>query len=239
MKKTKKSMKVLVICAHPDDEVISMGGTLKKLSDSGACIKLLMFSDGAEGFSSTKEKSTIVQRRHQETKKVCSVLGISQYVNLHCLDWDLKINNDGYRAVIQHIRTFQPDMVFAHSNADYNDHKVVHHTALEAWFHAALPCAMDMGPEWKLCPFYEFEVLESISKPSIVMDITETFDSKIEAMKCYESQHQIVGGIFQMMQGRALERGSLIGVKYGEAFNRHNYRPEAIKNVEQLLNIDI
>ena len=74
-----------------------------------------------------------------------------------------------------------------------------------------------------------------MADPGIIVDATDTFDAKVEAMKCYASQHQVVGGIFQRMAGRELERGSLIGVKYGEALARSTYRPRAVRDVSVLL----
>lgn len=67
------------------------------------------------------------------------------------------------------------------------------------------------------------------------MDITHTYAAKVEAMAIYASQHELVGGVFQLMEGRALERGSQIGVKYGEALLRSHYRPRAVRDVKSLV----
>lgn len=227
-------MKVLVICAHPDDEVIAIGGTLRKLANSGAIIRLLIFSEGAEGYPKLEEKDTIVTTRNTETRKVCDILGVQEYVNLHKLDWDLKVDNEAYHAVIHHIRQFQPDIIFTHSRADYNDHMVVHDVAIEGWFHAGIACAMSEGDLWSKASLYEFEVNQTISQPTVIVDITDTYAAKVEAMTCYASQHKLVGNIFQRMEGRALERGSQIGVKYGEALMRSYYRPCAVSDVTML-----
>ena len=47
--------------------------------------------------------------------------------------------------------------------------------AAEGWFHAALPCALEKDPPWRLVPLYEFEVLQPLARPSVVIDITGTF----------------------------------------------------------------
>ncbi len=227
-------MKVLVFCAHADDEVIAIGGMLRRLADTGAHIRLVMFSEGAEGYTRVQEKDTIVQQRHEETLRVCRILGIAEYVNLRLLDWNLKVDNSTYHAVVRHIRQFQPDIVFTHSRADYNDHMAVHDVVVEGWHHAALPCAMDAGPVWRHVPLYEFEVLEPMVRPGLVVDVTDAYEIKVEAMKTYGSQLEHVGSIFQMMEGRALERGYLIGVKYGEALTRCAYRPAPVRDVADL-----
>ena len=228
-------MKVLVFCAHADDEVIGVGGTLRKLANDGATIRLVMFSEGAEGYTELEQKPVIVKTRREETTRVCEILGIKEYFNLGQLDWNLRVDNAAYHKVVGHIRQFKPDIVITHSRADYNDHIAVHDVATEGWFHAALPCAMEEGPIWRHVPVYEFEVLKPMPNPSLIVDISDTYDAKVQAMKVYGSQHDVVGGVFQLLEGRALERGFLIGVKYGEALRKSDYRPRAVSNVKTLL----
>ncbi|MFA6716911.1 MAG: PIG-L deacetylase family protein [Victivallaceae bacterium] len=228
-------MNILVFCAHADDEVIGMGGTIRKLADAGANIRLVMFSEGAEGYPRIEDKNTIVEQRQRETEAVCQILGIQEYINLHGLDWSLQVNNETYRQVIHHIREFRPDAVFTHAETDYKDHMAVSQVSREGWFHAALACAMEDEPEWKLVPLYEFEVIRPINEPDLIVDITDTFPVKKQAMEVYNSQTGIVGNIFQLLEGRALQRGYLAGVKHGEAFTRSNYRPRLIREVETLL----
>ena len=228
-------MKALVFCAHADDEVIGLGGTIRKLADAGATIRLVMFSQGAEGYTVRRQRKTIIRTRRAETNRVCRILGIGESFNLGLLDWNLRVDNSTYHAVIRHIRQFQPDAVFTHCRADYNDHMAVHDVVTEGWFHAAVPCAMDEGPIWRHVPLYEFEVLGRMESPSTIVDITGTYAAKVEAMKCYASQHELVGGIFQKLEGRTLECGSVIGVRYGEALTRSRYRPQAVSDVGELL----
>lgn len=228
-------MRVLIFCAHPDDEVIGMGGTIRRLADAGAEMRLVIFSAGAEGYSTLEEADTITARREREVRAVCGVLGIQDYVNLGLLDWNLQVNNATYRAAVHHIRDFRPDVVFSHYSSDYNDHQAVSKVTEEAWFHAALPCALKEGEPHPMAPLYQFEVLHRMPLPSLVVDVTDTYAAKVEAMKCYASQFDIVGSPFQMMEGRALERGYAIGVKYGEAFARSNYRPAPVREIEALV----
>jgi len=228
-------MKIIVFGAHPDDEVIGLGGTLKKWAQAGADIRLILFSAGAEGYTQPGGRDRIIAQRRAETEAVCAILGIRSYANLGLLDWNLKVDNAAYHAVIREIRAFQPDAVFTHTRADYNDHIAVHDVVTEGWFHAALPCAMDDGPVWKPVPLYEFEVRQPMATPGLVVDISDTFPAKVEAMQRYASQLEHVGGVFQLMEGRALDRGNLIGVRYGEALIRSAYQPRAIRSVQQLM----
>ena len=228
-------MNVLIFCAHADDEVIGMGGTIRKFALAGAKIRLVMFSEGAEGYASLAEKETIVATRDAETRSVCNLLGIHEYFNLHGLDWDLHVGNDTYRAVIHHIREFRPDVVFTHGYRDYNDHQAVSKTVNEGWFHAALACAMEKDPVFPMPPLYEFEVIQMMPAPNLIVDITDVFSTKLEAMALYGSQVGVVGGSAQLIEGRALLRGQQAGIRYGEAFLRSPYRPYLVTDIQKLL----
>ena len=226
-------MKVLIFCAHADDEVIGMGGTIRKFASAGAKIRLVMFSEGAEGYASPEEKHLIVAKRDGEVRNVCDFLGIKEYFNLHGLDWSLKVNNETYRQVIRHIRQFRPDVIFTHAGRDYNDHQSVSKVVEEGWFHASLECAMEQDPPYPMVPLYEFEVLTMMDQPEFIMDITDELDEKLKAMELYGSQTGVVGCAGQMITGRAMLRGQQIGVKYGEAFRRSAYRPAKITDIKQ------
>jgi LmbE family N-acetylglucosaminyl deacetylase len=233
--KKRDAMKALLFFAHPDDEVIGAGGTIRKLADAGAAIRLVTFSEGAEGYTQPGGQTTIVAQRAKEVAAVCRILGIQEHGTERWLDWDFRVSNAGYHAVIRHIREFQPDVIFTHSFADYNDHKVVHDTVVDGWFHAAVPCAMRDGPVWKHVPLYECEILQSLAEPSVVVDVSDTYAAKVAAMQAYGSQLDLVGGIFQLMDGRAQQRGYQIGAKYGEAFRRVTTRPCKVTDVARLL----
>jgi LmbE family N-acetylglucosaminyl deacetylase len=228
-------MKVLLFCAHPDDEVIAMGGTIKKFANLGAEIRLVHFSPGAEGYATLEEKDKICDIRAKETANVCELLGIGSYHNLQHLDWNIEVDNHSYRQVIEEIREFQPDVVFTHPASDYHDHINVNQVVNEGWFHAPLECAMEQHPVWKEVPLYEFEVIIPQQRPEIIVDITDTFEYKLKAMSLYYSQTGVVGGSAQMLEGRALMRGQLIGVKYGEAFSRSLMRPWKVTDLNKLL----
>ena len=146
-------MKILVFCAHPDDEVIGLGGTIRKFANAGADIRLVHFSAGAEGYATIEEKSTICATRAAEVEKVCKILGISSYVNYGLLDWSLSVDNSTYRRVIEEIRTFQPDAVFTHFESDYHDHRSVSKVVAEATSTPHWPVPWKPPPSGKMCRF--------------------------------------------------------------------------------------
>ena len=228
-------MKILVFCAHADDEVIGLGGTIRKFANAGAEIRLIHFSAGAEGYASLEEKDTICATRAAEVEKVCRILGVSSYRNFNLPDWSIPADNSTYRLVIEEIRSFQPDAVFTHFESDYRDHRNVSIAVSEGHFHASLACAIEQAPVWKDVPLYHFEVIKLIPEPEMIIDISDTMDAKLEAMAVYASQTGVVGGADQMLFSRASMRGQNIGVRYGEALIRNKMRPRKINDLNKLL----
>ena len=73
MLKLEKNSKILVLAAHPDDETLGCGGTIKHLSDKGYNVELLTFTDGV-GSRNKKDKN-----RNEKLDEVSKILGISNY----------------------------------------------------------------------------------------------------------------------------------------------------------------
>ena len=230
-----KTMKILVFCAHADDEVIGLGGTIRKFADAGAEIRLVHFSAGAEGYASPEEKDTICATRAGEVARVCSILGVSSYRNFNLLDWSIPADNSTYRLVIEEIRSFKPDAVFTHLESDYRDHRNVSVAVAEGHFHASLACAIEAAPVYKDVPLYNFEVIKLMPEPELLVDISGTMSAKLEAMAVYASQTGVVGGADQMLSSRAAMRGQMIGVRYAEALIRNKMRPRKIPGLDKLL----
>jgi len=230
-----KTMKILVFCAHADDEVIGLGGTIRKFADAGAEIRLVHFSAGAEGYASPEEKDTICATRAGEVARVCSILGVSSYRNFNLLDWSIPADNSTYRLVIEEIRSFKPDAVFTHLESDYRDHRNVSVAVAEGHFHASLACAIEAAPVYKDVPLYHFEVIKLMPEPELLVDISGTMSAKLEAMAVYASQTGVVGGADQMLSSRAAMRGQMIGVRYAEALIRNKMRPRKITGLDKLL----
>jgi LmbE family N-acetylglucosaminyl deacetylase len=84
---------------------------------------------------------------------------------------------------------------------------------------------MELGNPWRPRALYYYEETSPFRFPSHIVDITETFDAKINAMRTYTSQLPVVPFILDGIEGQAISRGSVIGTKYGEAFLRSKVTP--------------
>jgi len=230
-----KIERALVICCHPDDEVLGIGGTIKKLTNQGTEVTVLMFANGNEGYTRLADKDRIVDIRRREREAVGSILGISCFEAYDYGDFAIPADDVTYKMCIKAIRTYRPDVVFTHYWNEYRTHKAVASITEEAFWQAGWTCSLDLGQPWKASALYHFEVIQLMPQNSIVVDISDTYADKVAAMKAYASQcDAVVSDALQQIEGRALTRGAQVGVKYGEALLLNTTVPGLVADVNQL-----
>jgi len=221
--------RALVICAHPDDEVLGLGGTIKKLTNQGTEVNVVMFANGNEGYSKLEDKDRIVDIRRKEREKVQQLLGIKHYETYDYNDFAIPADETTYKICLRAIRTYKPDIVFTHDWREYNTHKHVASVVSDAFWQAGWDCSLELGDPWKAQALYHFEVIDLLGDVSHIVDISDTFEDKMNAMRAYASQCDVVSGALQMIEGRALLRGAQAGLPYGEAFLKNINRPEIVR----------
>jgi len=227
--------RALVICAHDDDEVIGPGGTIRKLADSGVEITTVIFATGNEGYLRVEDKDTIVAQRAQEREKAQRILGTAHCVAHEYHDFDNLDCEDVYHKVMQAVRTTRPHVVFSHLTGDYLPHRTLAQIVPEAVWQASWQCSLELGEPWQVERLYQFPILDLVPKPSHIVDITDTFEVKLEAMRAYESQHKVVAGILDQIEAKARAYGSIVAVQYGEAYVRSQAIPVRVSHPELLL----
>ena len=226
--------RVLLICGHPDDEAIAAGGTIAKLAAEGAEITTVVFANGNEGFSKLEEKETIVEQRIREREAAGKILGITHYETYNYSDFGIPADETTYKLCISAIRKYKPHIILTHYWREYMAHKNVATIATEAWWQAGWECSMDLGKPWSCPVLYYFEVIELLPETSHIVDITDFWNKKLDALKCYRSQHSVVANLLQQAEGLAKFRGSAIGVKYGEALLRANFVKKRVNSLNDL-----
>lgn len=226
--------KILMFCAHPDDDAIALGGTIRKFANQGAEITEVVLATGNEGYSQMEEKDRIIETRAKERQAAGRILGIGGYETFNYTDYGVSANEATYKLAIKMIRKYRPDIIFTHYWLDYMTHKALATVVTEAWWQAGWEASLDLGEPWKAKALYYFEVLQLLPEVSHLVDITATFPAKIEALKCYASQQAVVAGMLHHAEGLAKLRGSMIGVQYGEAFLSSYFVPKKIDILEQL-----
>lgn len=226
--------RVLLICGHPDDEAIAVGGTIAKLAAEDAEIVTVVFATGNEGYSTLEERETIVGQRTREREAAGKILGISRYETHDYSDFDIPADETTYKICITAIRKHRPHIIFTHYWREYVAHKNVATIATEAWWQAGWECSLDLGKPWKCPALYYFEVIEPLPQVSHIVDISAFWEKKIAALKCYQSQHSVVANLLQQAEGLAKFRGSAVGVKYGEALLRANFVKKRVNSLNDL-----
>jgi LmbE family N-acetylglucosaminyl deacetylase len=198
-------------------------------------VTTVIFAAGNEGYLRLEQKDTIVEQRNRERKAAQKILGTKHclahayhdFANLDC--------EDVYRKVMQAVRKARPQVVYSHLPTDYLTHRTLSRVVPEAVWQAGWECSPDLGKPWQVDRLYLFPILELIAKPSHIVDITRAMPAKLQAMKAYASQQKVVRGILDQVEAKARAYGSMIGIRYGEAFVRSQAIPIAVKAPMQML----
>lgn len=220
--------KILVIVAHPDDDILGCGGTLAKFKESGSDIKVIFIAEGTScRFSKDQTNSELVlseiKNRNNYAKKALKVLGLKDYkfYNLPCGRLDQYALIDIGKIIESEIEIFKPDTIFTHNSIDVNnDHKIVFQAVLQATRLGALNSVPRL---------YSFEILSSSErkfvdtfKPNYFVKLNKKhIDLKIKAMYQYISEIKKFPfprsdkGITTLSNYRGMQ----VGVEYAEAFS--------------------
>jgi N-acetylglucosamine malate deacetylase 1 len=222
--------KILVFAAHQDDETIGCAASLKKWATAGASIRVVFMTDGNTGIDqSGKYNNNIAQTRMHEARAVSNILGISEVSTLGIACQRLSNNQSTFHKVVREIREFMPELVITHSGNDkHRDHRCTFEIVKEACWKAQENIHADLGKTWKIEDLWAFEISDLLQRVDFVVDVTDTYKYKKEAFANYSSQHEVVAGLSEHMQGLAMVRGYSIGKKYGEAFMRISPFPVSI-----------
>lgn len=215
---------ILAIAAHRDDVELTCAGTLIKAVALGRTTAVIDLTAGELGTRGSAEL------RGEEASHAAAVMGLSARENLELPDGGV-VNNPETRSLLAvAIRRFRPTVVIAPSiRGKHPDHTVSSQLIRDACFVAGLKKVMPDVPAFRPkkivhCLAYR----EDNVKPTFVVDISETFERKLEAVKCYASQFDdaLQAGevfpngeaLYDLIRHQAAHYGSLIRTQYGEPF---------------------
>lgn len=184
---------VLIIAAHPDDEVLGMGGTIVKLVKEGKEVNLLIVTDGSSSqYRGADNLAEIIAAKKQETRRCADVLGIKNiyYGGLPDMKLDCIPHIDINQAIEQVVDKMQPDTVFTHFWGDVNcDHQNVYKSTLVAvrpvmgqvvreLYCYRVPSSTEWTPNKG----------DTMFMPNVFVDITEVAERKYEAFSKYQTE---------------------------------------------------
>lgn len=178
---------VLVVAAHPDDEVLGAGGTLARLAAADARVTVLVLTEGCS--TQYPGRPDLIRRKAEQARAAARRLGAAEVRLAGLPDMKLdtlplvRVNAEVERAVVE----LRPDTLLTHHPSDLNrDHRVAH----EATLVAARPTAGTV----RCVLAYAIEGVTDSGlggarfRSDLFVDITRTLAAKIDAFGCYEEE---------------------------------------------------
>lgn len=212
--------KILIIAAHPDDEVLGVGGTILKHCKNGDEVNILILSDG----ESSRDNGSDVAKREKQCQEVAEKLGAEKVYFKKFPDnsFDSIPLLEITKEVEMIIGQLKPDTIYTHHAHDLNiDHRLT--------FQAVLTACRPQ-PNFFVKKILTFEVLSSTEWqlkdgnnafcPNEYNNIEDFIDRKIEALQIYKDElrkyphPRSTEGVKILAQFRGLE----VGLSFAEAF---------------------
>lgn len=216
---------VLVIVAHPDDEVLGCGGTIARQVREGDQVTVLILGEGKTSrIGKIKSVKSEIATLKEESEKAGIILGVHKLI-LKDLP-DNRFDSLPLLEIVQIIEAvkeeYQPDLIYTHHFGDMNiDHTLTHRAVLTA----TRPM-----PGEKVTGVYAFENPSSTEwnsydrahsfVPNYFVNIEETIDVKVQALACYQSELRDYPHprSLQHIQELAKVNGNKVGLPYAENF---------------------
>jgi LmbE family N-acetylglucosaminyl deacetylase len=182
--------RVLVLAAHPDDEVLGMGGTIAVHTDRGDEVRIVVVTDG----SSTQYPDDVETRARKEREAIAAAaeLGVSDYVHLDLPDMRLDTlpHVDVNRVVEEHVHDFRPQVVYTPHPDVNRDHRVLFDSVAVATrpvpgqvVDRVFTYAPTSSTEWTPAGLNWFV-------PNWLVDITATLERKVASFAHYETERR-------------------------------------------------
>jgi LmbE family N-acetylglucosaminyl deacetylase len=204
------------------------------MTETGNRVSVICFGNGDEAFTEVEDRKSASAKFLREAVEAHKVLGVENFECFDVPDFAVQQNRESYRRCIKSIRKHQPDIVIGHYWAEYFQHHEMATQSRDAWFQAGWNCSADLGSPWKAKKYYHYEVLHPLQEPTHLIDVSDSFDAKMEAWNKFETAEKHLGSLAGQLEARARYHGSKIGVKYAEALKQSFFTPETINTVEEL-----
>jgi len=220
--------KVLIIAAHPDDEVLGCGGLLSKYQHSETEFKVIFLAEGTSCRYSDKEMASDevqsqILRRNNFGINALKYVGVKShsFYNLPCGRLDtipiLEIN----KIIEGEIEEFQPDVVFTHSENDANnDHRIINNSTIMATRPIPGSCVKTVFT-YEISSSTEWNFGQKRFDPNYFIELSEqNVENKIAAFLCYSSEVRAFPfpRSPEGIKNNCINRGMQAGVKYAEAY---------------------
>lgn len=219
-------MNVLVVAAHPDDEVLGCGGTIARLAKEGHAVYIAILAEGItsrydDPDDAPEEQLFQLRDRAEQVGKLLGARDVYLYgLPDNCMDCVPLL--DVVKIIEQLVDNLKPEVVYTQHGGDLNiDHAILYRAVLTA---------TRPTPECPVKQLYAYEVASSTEwafgqfapafQPNVFVDVTDTLELKIQAMQLYESEARKYPHPRspEALRAQAMRWGTVVGVQAAEAF---------------------
>jgi len=208
---------ILVVVAHPDDEVLGCGATIAKHIHNGDQVKIVFLADG---FSSRESGND----RKNSAKKTSKILGCENPIFLDFPDNQLDVIPllEIVQKIENCIHNQQPNIIYTHHYGDLNiDHQITH---------KAVMTACRPQPDFCVKEIYSFETpsathwqslsMGSAFNPNHFVDVDLFMNKKMKLLQCYDKEMRDYphARSYKAIEILANFRGGMVGIMSAEAF---------------------
>jgi len=224
--------RVLVVAAHPDDIEFGAAGTVARWVDEGAQVRYLLATRGDKGSDDgTIDPEALAVRREAEQRSAAAELGVAGVDFLGEPDGQVEPSLRLRERITYAVRRFQPEIVMGHDPTvlfvnnewvNHPDHRALGLVTVDAVFPTArdplnFPEHLRDGLDpWKVAELF----LWSTNEANQIVDIGDTLDRKVAALRCHESQFRSFAETERWVRRTAEELGERAGYRAAEGFRR-------------------
>lgn len=216
---------ILVVAAHPDDELLGVGGTVRRLSDEGKTVRAVIMAEGLTSRTATRHETgqSELLKLQEDAKRAAQEVG---YKSIDfCGLPDNRLDTEGLldiiKIVTKYIELYDPDTIFTHYRGDLN---IDHRRTCEAVLTSCRPVG-----KYNVKRIYAFETPSSSEWnfghthpffPNVYFDVSDTLEAKIRGMACYLTESAVYPHPRspEALKALAQYRGSNVGFQLAEAF---------------------
>lgn len=216
---------VLVFAAHPDDELLGLGGTIRRLVNDGVTARAVIMAEGLTSRADNRSDVDMseLEELQADSNRAAKIVGYKtiEFCGLPDNRMDGLDLLDVVKIVGKYVEKYKPDTIFTHHHGDLNiDHRITCEAVLTSCRPTGDCCVKRIyafetpsSTEWN----YNYE---EPFKPNVFFDVSNTLEAKIDGMSCYrtESKDYPHPRSPEALRSLGRYRGSNAGVNFAEAF---------------------
>ena len=217
--------KVLVVAAHPDDELLGVGSTIRRLVNEGKEAHAVIMAEGLTSRADKRSEADLsdLKELQEDARKAAKIIGYKtiDFCGLPDNRMDSMELLDVIKIVSKYVELYRPDTIFTHHHGDLNiDHRIT--------CEAVLTACRPVG-DYVVKRIYAFETPSSTEwdfnyskpfTPNVFFDVKDTIEAKINGMACYRSESTEFPHprSAEALRSLAKYRGTTAGVDMAEGF---------------------